>query len=182
MKSLKSLFTVLFITTNFAYAGITEEVNRLSSLAMGHDVVAVKKSKNLEELFKNFAEVDYGEFESDFFEYKEIDKMSFGDEINYGFTSPKSAELMGEFAESQFEELLENLENNDPETLKLKARVYDLKKEWAPSIKRLAQYGAKFGYDGHGPGYCGVSFVRLLIIDPKTNKVYTINLSQSGPC
>jgi len=182
MKLLMRTMISLSLITNLAFAGITEEVNRLSTLAMGHDEVQVKKSKNLEELFKNFAEIDYGEFESDFYEYKEIDKMSFGDEVNYGFTSMKSAALMGEFAESQYNDLIENLEHNDPETLKLKAKVYDLQKEWAPTIKRLAQYGAKFGYDGHGPGYCGVSFVRLLVIDPKTNKVYTINLSESGPC
>ncbi len=182
MKLLFRTMISLSLITNLAFAGIAEEVNRLSTLAMGHDEVQVKKAKDIEDLFRKFAEIDYGEFESDFYEYKEIDKMSFGDEVNYGFTSSKSAALMGEFAESQFEDLIENLDSNDAEIIKLKARVYDLKKDWAPTIKRLSQYGAKFGYDGHGPGYCGVSFVRLLVIDPKTNKVYTINLSESGPC
>lgn len=182
MKLLKMTLISLSLISNLAFAGIAEEVNRLSSLAMGHDEVQVKKSKNFEELFKNFAEKDYGEFEADFYENKEIEKMSFGDEVNYGFTSAKSAALMGEFAESQYTDLIDGLEKNDPESLKLKAKIYDLKKEWAPAIKRLSQYGAKFGYDGHGPGYCGVSFIRLLVIDLKTNKVYAINLSESGPC
>ena len=83
---------------------------------------------------------------------------------------------------SDYEEVIENLESNDPEALKLKGKVYDLQKNWAPVIKKLANLGAKFGYDGHGPGYCGVSFVRLLVIDPKTNIVYPIYLSESGPC
>lgn len=182
MKAIKVTLITLSLLTNFAFAGIAEEVNKLSSLAMGNDQVQVKKSKSLDDLFKNFAEVEYGEFDAEYFEFKEIDAMSFGDEVNFGFTSTKSAIEMGGFAESQYEEVIENLESNDPEALKLKGKVYDLQKKWAPVVKRLANLGAKFGYDGHGPGYCGVSFVRLLVIDPKTNIVYPIYLSESGPC
>jgi hypothetical protein len=181
MKIISTLLISFTLLTNLAFADISSEIKQLADLAFGYDVVQVKKSKNADDLFKNFAIKEYSEFDQDRFHNKEIEEMSFGDEIDFGFTSVKSATAMGEFAEGQIIDRLEGVD--DPqEKVELKAKIYDLKTMWKPSILRLARLGVKFGYDGNGPGYCGVSFVRILILDPATNQVYTVYLSESGPC
>jgi hypothetical protein len=49
-------------------------------------------------------------------------------------------------------------------------------------IKELSKMGAKFGFSDSASGYCGLSFVGLLVIDEKTGKVYEIALTNSGSC
>lgn len=149
--------------TASAFAGVKEDVTALGKLAFGSDVTSVK-GRNAEDIFKNFL----GEGEE--LIYKEIAEMDYSDEVDEGFTSVKSAVEMSGFAESVFEE-------RDAQT-KIKA----LNKGWAPVINRLHKQGVKFGYTGHGPGYCGVSFVELIIIDEKEQKVYEVYLSESGEC
>lgn len=182
MDMLKTMVVVACLSMQSAFAGIPEEVKTLQKLAMGGDGVQLSKSRDANELFKNFIMAEHGEFETERLVNKEIDEMSFGDEIDYGFTSTKSAIAMAGFAEGQIEEVLDNVYDDEAKARELKAQIYDLNKGWAPAIKRLERQGAKFGYDGHGPGYCGISFIRLLVLDPKTNKVHMIYLSESGPC
>lgn len=106
--------------------------------------------------------------------------MEWSDEVEEGFTSLKSAIEMGSFAEGVYEEQMEGAEGKD--LAKLKKEIAALKRGWAPMINKLGKQGVKFGYTGHGPGYCGVSFVELIIVDQKEQKVYEVYLSGGGEC
>ncbi len=156
-------FILAMSLTASAFAGVKEDVTALGKLAFGSDVTNAK-GKNAAAMFKNFL----GEGEE--LVYKEIAEMEYGDEVDEGFTSVKSAIDMGGFAESVYEERNELKKMNA------------LNRGWAPIINKLHKQGVKFGYTGHGPGYCGVSFVELIIIDEKEQKVYEVYLSESGEC
>lgn len=171
---MKVLSFVLAMTiTSSAFAGVKEDVQALGKLAFGYNVESVK-GKNAEAMFKNFL----GEGEE--LVYKEASDMEYGDEIDEGFTSMKSAIEMGGFAESVYEERLE--QTDDQERASLLRELNALKRGWSPLIQKLQKQGVKFGYTGHGPGYCGVSFVELIIIDEKEQKLYEVYLSESGEC
>ncbi len=171
---MKVLSIVLAMTiTVSAFAGVREDVQAVGKLAFGHDVQSVK-GKNAATIFKNYLE------DSEPLVYKEVDDMDYGDEVNEGFTSMKSAMGMGGFAESVYEE---RLEQGDAQTrTQLQRELNALKRGWSPLIQKLQKQGVKFGYTGHGPGYCGVSFVELIIIDEKEQKLYEVYLSESGEC
>lgn len=181
MKNLITFGLVISLNLSSAFAGVREDVLRLGDLAMGvteHKVAG----KNAEKIFKNYLEKEYGE-DTDLV-FKEIDDMAYGDEVDEGFTSTKSAIAMRGFAESYLTDLIDGLDSdeNRQQIQEAKAKVYDLNRNWAPIIKRLEKSGAKFGYTGNGPGYCGVSFVELIIIDEKEQKLYEVYLSESGSC
>jgi hypothetical protein len=162
---MKFLNLVLAMTiTSSAFAGVKEDVQALGKLAFGHNVETVK-GKTAEAIFKNYL----GDGEE--LVNKEYRDMDYGDEIYEGFTSAKSAIEMGGFAEALYEE-------RENSTRELNA----LKRGWSPLIQKLQKQGVKFGYTGRGPGYCGVSFVELIIIDEKEQKVYEVFLSESGEC
>lgn len=171
---MKVLSFVLAMTiTASAFAGVKEDVAALGKLAFGSDAQSVK-GKNAADMFKNFLEEDVE------LVYKEYKDMDYGDEINEGFTSAKSASDMGGFAEGLYEE---RLEQSDAETRASVLRELNaLKRGWSPLIQKLQKQGVKFGYTGRGPGYCGVSFVELIIIDEKEHNVYSVYLSESGEC
>ncbi|QDK41431.1 hypothetical protein DOM21_08170 [Bacteriovorax stolpii] len=185
MKAVLSAALVFSLTISSSFAGTARTVNAdvkaLGQLAMGWEEHSVK-GKNAEEILKNYVEENYGEERE--LVFKEYSDMAYGDEIDEGFTSTKSAILMSAFAESALEEMLEGLdESSEAEKIKeIKANIYDLNHSWAPVIKRLERQGVKFGYSGNGPGYCGISFVELLIVDEKEQKVYEVYLSEGGSC
>lgn len=185
MKAVLSAALVFSLTITSSFAGVTRTVNAdvkaLGTLAMGWDEHSVK-GKNAEEILKNYIESSYGEERE--LVFKEYNDMAFGDEVDEGFTSTKSAIAMSGFAESTLEEMLEGLDSDsEAEKIKeIKANIYDLNHDWAPIIKRLDRQGVKFGYTGNGPGYCGISFVEMLIIDEKEQKVYEVYLSEGGAC
>ena len=110
--------------------------------------------------------------------------MEFGDETDEGFTSTRSASGMSGFIESVLEESLEGLDTVDDaqKILEIKAQIFDLNRGWAQLISKLERQGVKFGYTGFGPGYCGVSFIELIIIDEKEQKLYEVYLSEGGSC
>ncbi|MES2525952.1 MAG: hypothetical protein V4598_02650 [Bdellovibrionota bacterium] len=166
-------FVLAMSLTASAFAGVKEDVTALGKLAFGSDVTSVK-GKNAEAIFKNFLE-DGEELVN-----KEYADMDYGDEVDEGFTSLKSAIAMGGFAEGMYEEKLEQTEEQDRASLLRELNA--LKRGWSPLINKLHKQGVKFGYTGHGPGYCGVSFVELIIIDEKEQKVYEVYLSESGEC
>ncbi len=182
MKAVLSAALVFSLTITSSFAGVTRTVNAdvkaLGQLAMGWEEHSVK-GKNAEEILKNYVEENYGEERE--LVFKEYSDMAYGDEIDEGFTSTKSAIAMSGFAESALEEMLEGLDESS-EAEKIKAKIYDLNHDWAPVIKRLERQGVKFGYSGNGPGYCGISFVELLIVDEKEQKVYEVYLSEGGSC
>ncbi|MBY0412731.1 MAG: hypothetical protein K2Q18_01130 [Bdellovibrionales bacterium] len=180
---LSTLIISLMITTSSLAAerNIEKSVKFLSDLAMGYDVDIIE-GKNAEEIMKNFVEINSVE---DSAVFKEYEDMTQGDEIDEGFTSVKSAIKMSEFAEAMLEEQIEYADEDEvsqARVMKIKAQIYDLNHNWAPIIKSLERQGVKFGYSGSGPGYCGVSFIKMLIIDEKEQKVYQVYLSEGGSC
>lgn len=167
-----SLILAMSLTAS-AFAGVKEDVAALGKLAFGTSSLP-SKGKTAEELFKYFAADD------EELVYKEAKDMDWSDEVEEGFTSMKSAIEMGTFAEGVYEEKMEGLEG--AELAEAKKDLAALRKGWAPLIQKLGKQGVKFGYTGHGPGYCGVSFVELIIVDEKAHTVYEVYLSEGGQC
>lgn len=166
-------FILAMSLTASAFAGVKEDVQALGQLAFGSNEYKVK-GKTAEAIFKNFLQED------EELVNKEAKDMDWSDEVDEGFTSLSSAIEMGGFAEGVYEEQMEGAEG--AELAKLKKDLTALKKGWAPLINKLDKQGVKFGYTGHGPGYCGVSFVELIIVDEKEQKVYEVYLSAGGEC
>ena len=166
-------FILSMSLTVSAFAGVKEDVAALGKLAFGSDVHSVK-GKTAEAIFKNYLE-DGEELVN-----KEYSDMEYNDEVDEGFTSLKSAINMGGFAEGVIEEWLE--QTDEPSRAKFTRQLNALKNGWAPLIQKLHKQGVKFGYTGHGPGYCGISFVELIIVDEKEQKLYEVYLSESGEC
>lgn len=175
MKLISALLALSLSAASFA--GVKEDVAALGKLAFGHSEQTVK-GKTAEAIFKRWLEVTNGE--TDGMVYKEIKDMDYGDEVDEGFTSTKSAIAMGGFAMSHLEEAMEHVDG--AELKKLKAELATLKKGWRAQIEKLAAQGVKFGYTGWGPGYCGVSFIELIVVDPKEQKIYEVYLSRGGQC
>jgi hypothetical protein len=171
MKFLSFAFAILI--TNSAFAGVAQDVATLGKLAFGFGVTTVQ-GKDAEEMFKAFLE------DGEELVFKEMGDMDWSDEIEEGFTSLASARRMSGFAEGVYEEKMEYAE--DSERTKIERELAALKRGWVPMINKLHQQGVKFGYTGHGPGYCGVSFIELIIIDAKAKKVYQVYLSEGGEC
>ena len=171
MKVLSFVLAMTFTVS--AFAGVKEDVAALGNLAFGYNVESVK-GKNAVAIFKNFLE------DGEELVYKEASEMDYGDEIYEGFTSLKSAIEMGGFAESVYEERLE--QDDDQARASILRELKALQRGWSPLIQKLHKQGVKFGYTGNGPGYCGVSFVELIIIDVKEQKLYEVYLSESGEC
>lgn len=171
MKVLSFILAMTITTASFA--GVKEDVQALGKLAFGFNIETVI-GKNAEAMFKAFLE------DGEELVYKEASDMENGDEVDEGFTSMKSAMEMGGFAEAVYEEKLEQTDDQERATLLRELKA--LKVGWNPLIQKLQKQGVKFGYTGHGPGYCGVSFVELIIIDEKEQKVYEVYLSESGEC
>lgn len=166
-------FILAMSLTASAFAGVKEDVAALGSLAFGSTSMPAK-GKTAEDLFKYFTADDQE------LVFKEAKDMDWSDEVDNGFTSVKSAIEMGGFAEGVYEEQIENAEG--AELSKLKKDLAALKKGWSPLIQKLSKQGVKFGYTGRGPGYCGVSFVELIIVDEKAKTVYEVYLSEGGEC
>ncbi len=185
MKKIISIVLAGQLICSTSFASVASDVKILANLAMESNVQSVK-GKNSEQMLLNWLEKVYGEDEERVLKFKEIEEMAYGDEVFEGFTSTRSAMKMNEFAISSMVENIEDLEHMGDEAhaelQAVKAKVYDLKYKWAPVIKRLEKQGVKFGYTGNGPGYCGVSFVEMLVIDPKEQKIYQVYLSRSGEC
>lgn len=185
MKKIMMMVLVSQLITNSVYANVASDVEMLGKLAFGVDEHSLK-GKNAETLLTNWLEKEYGEDEERKLVFKEIESMAYGDETNEGFTSTRSAIEMKDFAISKLDEDIEDYEHMSDEYQfdlnAAKAKIYDLNKNWGKVIKRLEKQGVKFGYTGNGPGYCGISFVELLIIDPKDEKVYEVYLSESEDC
>lgn len=166
-------FALALMITTSAFAGVKEDVAALGQLAFGSTSMPAK-GKTAEQLLKYFFADDEELI------FKEAKDMDWSDEVLGGFTSLSSAIEMGSFAEGVYEEQIEGAEGS--ELTKLKKELAALKKGWAPLIQKLGKQGVKFGYSGRGPGYCGVSFVELIIVDEKAKEVYEVYLSQGGEC
>lgn len=176
MKNIIVLVAALIFTQQ-TFAGVKEDVLALGDLALGSDVHTVKQGRTPEAILENYlADV----LDEEGLVFKEIEDMEYGDEVSEGLTSVRSAKAMKEFAAGAIEESLEGLEG--AELRAAKKQLSQLRKSWDGLIEKLARQGVKFGYTGSGPGYCGVSFVELLVIDAKEKKVYEVYLSQSGEC
>lgn len=171
-----ALITVMSIST--AFADVKSDIKILGDLAMGMEV-ANAKGTTAKELFEDFVAAEFG-IEANEIETKEYADIDGTDE-GVGLTSAKSAASFGGFAEGFLEQELENMDD-EAEIKEIKAQIYDLSKGWAPVVRRLEKAGATFAYSGYGPGYCGISFTQMHVIDAKTKKVYTIRLSHGGAC
>lgn len=181
MKSILSVLVVLSFVMSTAFAGVADvqkEVSLLGKLAMGSSEYTVSGS-TAKEIMDNLQEQQYGEAEE--LVNKEFADMNQGDETNAGFTSSKSAQKMNAFAIGVLEEQMEN-DLPASQVNSIKAKISDLNKDWATSIKRLEHLGVKFAYSGNGPGYCGMTFIKLIIIDENNHKAYDVYLSTSDEC
>ena len=185
MKKLFSILLASQLIYSSAFASVASDVELLGKLAFGTSVHSIN-GKTADQIFENWLEKEYGEDEERKLFFKEIEEMAFGDEVYEGFTSIRSAQLMKDFAISTLTDYIDDFEHMGDEAeadlQAAKAKVYDLDKKWAPIIKRLERQGVKFGYTGNGPGYCGISFIEMIVIDPKEQKVYEVYLSAGGEC
>ena len=171
MKSLSLLIALLLSVSSFA--SVSEDAAALGKLALGHKVHQVR-GRTAGAMLKKWLGEDTPLVK------KEIEQMTYGDESDTGLTSLQSAREMMLFAASIFED---RLDWESPEDKKAtEARLKKLKANWPLFIERLAEKGVQFGYSGRGPGSCGISFVELLLIDVREQKVYEIYLSESGEC
>ncbi len=178
---MKSLILFLIIIPSLTFASVKGDVAMLGAIGLGSSKAEKVSGKTSKEMWRNYFIKKMGEDDLERFAFKEIDEMSFGDEIDYGPTSVLSAKKMNSFIEGVLEERLENVESKIEET-KIKNKIIEVNSKWSPLIEKLKTQGVLFGYDGHGPGYCGISFVELLILDPKTQEIYEVYLSESGEC
>ena len=182
MKHVLSIAFVLSFTLS-AFAGVKEDVKALGDLAMG-TFTTKSKGKTAEQVLKKYVEIGTGE---DTLVFKEMKDMDYGDEIDQGFTSVASAKSMKSFAQGAMEERVEMLiemgvVSDLKEVKAIRARLMTFNPKWNALIEKLERAGVKFGYTGNGPGYCGVSFVEMLVIDPKAQEVHEVYLSYSGEC
>lgn len=177
MRSIISTLLITSLTIGNVFAGVKEDVKALGDLAMGYEV-AQSEGNHWKEIFMNYASGEFGVDEE--IEHKEYEQISSTDE-GVGFTSAKSAIKFDGLAVSFLEMEMEHLDEGE-EMNAIKSKIYDLERGWSPIVKRLEKAGVGFAYSGYGPGFCGISFTQMHVIDVKTKKVYTIHLSQSGPC
>ncbi|WP_413613152.1 hypothetical protein [Bdellovibrio sp. HCB-110] len=179
--SLVSALILAFSLNAFAKktSAIETQVEALGKLGYGYDVFHVG-GKTAEEILQNFSQHEYGEVEE--LVHKEVEEIAWGDEVDMGTTSARSANAMSGFMIADTEDSLEHFDDTDPEVVQMKARIKKVKKEWPVVIRLLDKAGAQFGYTGNGPGYCGISFATLLVIDTATGTVYQIYLSAGGEC
>lgn len=174
---MKILSLVLAMSLSLSsFAGVAEDVAALGQLAFGSSRGIKAPGRDAKAVFMSYMG---GDFDADRFVYKEESDMDHGDEIEYGFTSAKSADDLSGSVIGWYEEILSQGNTKDKV---IQARIKNVRMAWSPLIKKLSSQGVKFGYNGYGPGYCGVSFVQLLVIDVKGQKVYEVYLSQSGEC
>lgn len=177
MRALISTLIITSLTISSAIAGVKEDVIALGGLAMGYEE-AQSEGSHWKEIFVNYSSGEFGVDED--IEHKEYENISSTDE-GVGFTSAKSAAKFSGLAVSFLEMEMEHMEEGD-ELNEIKAQIYNLERGWAPIVKRLEKAGVGFAYSGYGPGYCGISFTQMHVIDVKTKKVYTIRLSFGGEC
>ena len=175
MKAILSALMITSLMMGSAFAGVKEDVKSLGDLAMGSNVSSFKGSAL--EMFKAFSE------DEEELVYKEIGDIDYSEESHQGFTSAASAAKMNSFAITWNQELMEGMDETDPEKFQqLEAANNELEHKWAPLIKKLDRQGVKFGYSGFGPGYCGISFTKMIIIDEKEHKLYEVYFSDSDAC
>lgn len=180
MKSLITTFIICSLTFSNSEASVATDVAQLGNLAFGSNVTKIA-GRNSTEILRNYIINETGDPEI-VLTTKEVEAMAFGDEVDQGFTSFRSAKLMGAFAEGQLSDQLDGGGETPAQVAQIKSHLYNLKTYWEPLVERLARQGVSFAYNGNGPGYCGVSFIKLIIIDPATGRVYDVYLSQSGSC
>jgi len=166
------LFLALTLSIG-ALAGIREDVAALGKLAFGYKVSSVK-GNTPESMLNHWLS------SQDDLVFKEVSHMSYGDESDTGLTSLDSASLMVRFAAGALEEKL--YFGSEIEKLEIKKSINRLRKNWYPLLKRISSQGGKFGYSGRGPGQCGMSFLELIVIDQKEQKLYEVYLSESSHC
>jgi hypothetical protein len=171
-------FLVAFILSASASAGVKEEVIALGKLALGVKVHSAR-GKTPESLFKNYLKKATGEERELIF--KEVGQMSHVDETHEGMTSLASAITMAGFVSSDLKDELRDLNDPKKET-EIKKRLKSFDKNWEVLIIKLHQQAVKFGYTGQGPGYCGINFVELIVIDTKDQKIYEVYLSRFEDC
>lgn len=163
-----------------AMADVRKDVQSLGRMAMGYKQHRIS-GKNAKQILAKFFEITSGD--STIID-KEAREMIYGDEIDHGFTSTASAREMKEFALASLEEKREQLKDigSMEDLKKVEAKIRALTNRWDDIIKGLHSQGVKFGYSGNGPGYCGMSFIELLIIDEKEQKLYEVFLSEASGC
>lgn len=186
------LLTLIFLQQTAAFAMSRSEAatiiktqsEKLGALAYGLEIETAK-GRNAQEILLNFVAKNEGDRPENIrLVTKEIQQISYSDEVDTGFTSAKSATAMSEYVIGNLQQFIDDpgVEKNDPQVRQAKAKLKVIQAQWAPAILALKGTGAEFAYDGHGPGYCGVSFVRLLIVDPNTQRIYIVSLSEPGEC
>ncbi len=190
MKNLVTIFAVLFVAvlhSNFSLAStrsemIKKQVEALAQAGYGFDTYKVGGA-TVEQIILNYEkqELSY-EGEDLVVTPKEFDTIAWSDEAGVGTTSAKTASDLSSYMISDLNEYLQNVDDTDSEYKEKTAQIKEIKASWGKAINLLTIAGAKFGYTGNGPGYCGVSFVTLLVIDVETGTVYQIYMSASGVC
>ena len=149
---------------------VSRKVGVLGKIAYGANVHVIK-GKDAVEMIKALA-IQNGEDAGDV--QIQIDlpekEIAFGDMIGWGTLQPSVAVKL--FLSQQ------HTDKEGQET-----SLSDKQVALATAlIEELAKMGMKFGYTPGSSGYCGISFMGLLIVDEKNSVIYELPLTDSGSC
>lgn len=147
-------------------------VQKMGQVAYGYstdNLAGLSEKEMIKNFFKGFDQIVFDQ-----------NKVVFGDEVTVGTLSAKGLEsLLNQFAmEDHFRDPEADPEQNSQRS---KYTAEEAEALIRKAVNALKPYGVTFGYTSSG-GYCGVSFVGLVVFDFKTKKAYTITLAPSGPC
>lgn len=154
---------------------IRRKVNILADMSFGLRVHEMKPGKT-EDLILALAAENYGasveeyEKENAFHRMLPSNEINFGDMIGWGTMNISSASDL--FATD------DNVE--DTEHIVKSKRRGSFGQILLMELSKMS--GVGFGFTDGSSGYCGVSFMGLLIVDEENGLVYEFALTSSGPC
>lgn len=174
------LFAVSFFVSSACFAGsITEKevarkVDILANVAFGVRVENVK-AKNAEEMIIKLAMARNGDSKKDvrknFHRNLKKEEISFSDMVGWGTMKLDAASALWNSQETH--------KNNKTGEEKDNSRGLVVGDQ---ILNELDKAGLSFGFTDGSSGYCGVSFMGLLIVDKDSETVYEIALSDSDSC
>lgn len=147
---------------------IERKVNVLGNIAYGYQTHKVK-GKNAEDMVLKLYLENRGEKEN-FQANSKYEDLSFSDQVGWGTIDTDTAGNLYSNTQGRQDDNGEEKDNSDQ--LKVGFKIID----------ELGKMGMKFGYTDASSGYCGVSFMGLLVVDEENETIYEISLTDSGAC